>query len=71
MTDLEREMIVRLMDSINATNAALAGILAKVERLEAQQLMVSRAMHSIHSRLQLQEAGTSLYEMQNVERSLN
>lgn len=58
MTDLERESLLRILDAVNSSNAAMAGMIVRIETME-------RAIQSLHRRLQLQECGTALYEISN------
>ena len=64
MTEPEREAIVRLLNSVSMLNAALESLATRLVNAEA-------AIGQIHRRLQLQEAGAALYEIEQPGRSLN
>ena len=58
MTEAEQAAILKILDAVNSSNAAVAGLLVRIETME-------RAIQSLHYRLQLQECGTALYEISN------
>ena len=58
MTPEERQALTSALNAIQSTSAALGLVAARLEAVE-------RAIVSLHRRLQLQEAGTALYEVAN------
>lgn len=64
MTEAEHQALVSCLRSINSLTAALSILGERLARLEA-------IVGTLGRRMQLQEAGTALYEMQSVDRRMN
>lgn len=69
--ELVQDTLRRLFDALNKTNACVGSLVASVERLEQANMHTAMAIGRIHARLQLQEAGTAMYEVEHVGRNLN
>ena len=64
MTDAEHQALLSCLRAVQSITAALNLLESRISNLEL-------AVGSLGRRMQLQEAGTALYEMQSVDRRMN
>lgn len=64
MTDAEHQALVSALRAVQSLTGALSLLGERVARLEA-------IVGTLGRRMQLQEAGTALYEMESVDRRMN